>query len=118
MYEQTTKEFGKMNTCISKFGIRIGRRKYLNEYTPFGSLSLWIAGSLCVMCLHPPQQLSNYHLLVLLQIRDIYGMMGPSGVFLPLAMNPLGCLNRTSRGQEAVQSPLNDSCYKIVLGFP
>ncbi len=30
-----------MNTCISRFGIRIGDRKYLNEYTPFGSVSLW-----------------------------------------------------------------------------
>ncbi len=36
-----TKEFGIMNTCISRFGIRIGDRKYLNEYTPFGSVSLW-----------------------------------------------------------------------------
>ncbi len=27
IHEQTTKEFGKMNTCISRFG----RRKYLNE---------------------------------------------------------------------------------------
>ncbi len=30
-----------MNTCISRFGIRLGDRKYLNEYTPFGSVSLW-----------------------------------------------------------------------------
>ncbi len=29
-----------MNICITKFGIRIGDRKYLNEYTPFGSVSL------------------------------------------------------------------------------
>ncbi len=42
MYEQITKGFGIMNTCISRFGIRIGRRKYLNEYTPFGSVSLCI----------------------------------------------------------------------------
>ncbi len=55
-----------MNTCISRFGIRIGRRKYLNEYTPFGNVTLWIAGSLYVMSLHPPQQLRNYHLFVLL----------------------------------------------------
>ncbi len=41
MHEQTTKGFGKMNTCISNFGIHIGR-KYLNEYTPFGSVSLCI----------------------------------------------------------------------------
>ncbi len=40
-HEQTTKEFGKMNICITIFGIRIGDRKYLNEYTPFGSVSLW-----------------------------------------------------------------------------
>ena len=32
---------GIMNTCISRFGIRIGRRKYLNEYTPFISVKLW-----------------------------------------------------------------------------
>ena len=31
---------GIMNTCIRRFGIRIGDRKYLNEYTPFGSVSL------------------------------------------------------------------------------
>ncbi len=41
MHEQTTKGFYIMNTCISRFGIRIGDRKYLNEYTPFGSVSLW-----------------------------------------------------------------------------
>ncbi len=41
MHEQITKEFGIMNTCISRFGIRIGDRKYLNDYTPFGSVSLW-----------------------------------------------------------------------------
>ncbi len=27
--------------CITRFGIHIGDRKYLNEYTPFGSVSLW-----------------------------------------------------------------------------
>ncbi len=27
MHEQTTKEFGKMNICITRFGIRIGDRK-------------------------------------------------------------------------------------------
>ena len=32
MHEQTTKEFGKMNVCITRFGIRIRDRKYLNEY--------------------------------------------------------------------------------------
>ena len=31
-----------MNTCITRFGICIGDRKYLNEYTAFGSVSLWI----------------------------------------------------------------------------
>ncbi len=31
MHEQTTKGFGKMNICITRFGIRIGDRKYLNE---------------------------------------------------------------------------------------
>ncbi len=41
MHEQTTKGFGKMNICITRFGMRIGDRKYLNEYTPFGSVSLW-----------------------------------------------------------------------------
>ncbi len=35
-----TKGFGEMNTCISRFGIRIGSRKYLNENAPFGSVSL------------------------------------------------------------------------------
>ncbi len=40
MHEQITKGFGIMNTCISRFGIRIGDRKYPNEYTPFGSVSL------------------------------------------------------------------------------
>ena len=29
-----------MNICITRFGIHIGDRKYLNEYTPFGSVSL------------------------------------------------------------------------------
>ncbi len=42
MDEQTTKEFGKMNICITRFGIRNGDREYLNEYTPFGSVSLCI----------------------------------------------------------------------------
>ena len=41
MHEQITKGFGIMNICITRFGIRIGDRKYLNEYTPFGSVSLW-----------------------------------------------------------------------------
>ncbi len=41
VHEQTTKGFGKINICITRFGIRIGDRKYLNEYTPFGSVSLW-----------------------------------------------------------------------------
>ncbi len=41
MHEQKTKGVGKMNICMSRFGIRIGDRKYLNEYTPFGSVSLW-----------------------------------------------------------------------------
>ncbi len=40
MHVQITKGFGIMNTCIIRFGIRIGDRKYLNEYTPFGSVSL------------------------------------------------------------------------------
>ena len=30
-----------ISICITRFGIRIGDRKYLNEYTPFGSASLW-----------------------------------------------------------------------------
>ncbi len=42
MHEQITKGFGTMNTCISRFGIRIGDRKYPKEYTPFGSVSLWV----------------------------------------------------------------------------
>ncbi len=42
MHEQIRKGFGIMNTCISRFGIRIGDRKYLNEYTPFESVSLWV----------------------------------------------------------------------------
>ncbi len=41
MHEQTTKGVGKMNICMGRFGTRIGDRKYLNEYTPFGSVSLW-----------------------------------------------------------------------------
>ncbi len=40
MHEQTTKEFGKMNICMSILGVRIGWRKYLNECTPFGYVSL------------------------------------------------------------------------------
>ncbi len=32
--------------CITRLGIRIGDRKYLNEYTPFGSVSLCIT-ALC-----------------------------------------------------------------------
>ncbi len=36
-----TKGVGKMNICMGRFGIPIGDRKYLNEYTPFGSVSLW-----------------------------------------------------------------------------
>ena len=49
MHEQTTKGFGKINTCIRIFGIHIGRRKYLNEYTHFTSVSLWIprCGKIC-----------------------------------------------------------------------
>ncbi len=35
MHVQITKGFGIMNTCTSRFGICIGSRKYLNEYTPF-----------------------------------------------------------------------------------
>ena len=38
----STKEFDKMNICIPRFGIRIEDRKYFNEYTPFGSVSLCI----------------------------------------------------------------------------
>ncbi len=41
MHEQTTKGFGKMNIWITRFGIHIGHRKYLNEYKPFRSVSLW-----------------------------------------------------------------------------
>ena len=41
LHVQITKGFCIMNTCISRFGICIGDRKYLNEYTPFGSVSLW-----------------------------------------------------------------------------
>ncbi len=41
MHEQITEGIGIMNTCISRFGIRIGDRKYLNEYTPFINVSLW-----------------------------------------------------------------------------
>ncbi len=42
MHEQITREFGIMNICITRFGIRIGDRKYLDEYTLFGSVSLCI----------------------------------------------------------------------------
>ena len=40
-HEQITKGLGITNTCISRFGIHIGRTKYLNEYMPFASVSLW-----------------------------------------------------------------------------
>ena len=40
MHEQTTKGFRKMNISTSIFGVRIGWRKYLNECTPFGYVSL------------------------------------------------------------------------------
>ncbi len=40
MHEQITKGIGMMNTCINRFGIRIGSRKYLNEHTPLTSVSL------------------------------------------------------------------------------
>ncbi len=43
MHEQTTKGFDKMNIYISRFGVRIGWRKYLNKFTPFGYVSLWNA---------------------------------------------------------------------------
>ncbi len=43
MHEQITKEFGKMNICMSRFGVRIGWRKYLYECTPLGYVNLWIA---------------------------------------------------------------------------
>ncbi len=42
MHEHTTKGFGKMNICMNRFGVRIGWRKYLNECTPFGYVSLCI----------------------------------------------------------------------------
>ncbi len=48
MHEQTTKEFGKMNICMSIFGVRIGWRNYLNACTPFGYVSLWNARSHCL----------------------------------------------------------------------
>ncbi len=41
MHEQITKEFGKMNIRLSRFGVRIGWRKYLYECTPFGYVNLW-----------------------------------------------------------------------------
>ncbi len=34
------KRFSKMNIDITIFGVRIGDRKDLNEYTPFGSVSV------------------------------------------------------------------------------
>ena len=40
MHEQTTKGFGKMNICITRFSKNIGWRKFLNEYMPFRSVSL------------------------------------------------------------------------------
>ncbi len=46
MHEERIKEFGKMNICITRFGIRTGDRKYLNEYTPFGSVSLCFAATM------------------------------------------------------------------------
>ena len=40
-YMNTLEGFGIMNVCINRFGIRIGDRRYLNEYTPFTSVNLW-----------------------------------------------------------------------------
>ncbi len=40
MHEQITKEFGKMNICMNRFGVRIGWRKYLYECTPFEYVNL------------------------------------------------------------------------------
>ncbi len=40
MHEQITKEFGKMNICMSMFGVPIGWRKYLYECMPFGYVNL------------------------------------------------------------------------------
>ncbi len=40
MHEQITKEVGKMNICMSRFGVRIGWRKYMYECTPFGYVNL------------------------------------------------------------------------------
>ncbi len=37
-----------MNTYISRFGISIGKKKYLDEYTPFTSVSLWLGQLLFV----------------------------------------------------------------------
>ncbi len=48
MHEQI-KGFGIINTCISRFGIHIGWRKYLNEYTPFTSVSLWIVCDVTIL---------------------------------------------------------------------
>ena len=45
MHEQITKEFVKMNICMSRFGVRTGWRKYLYECTPFGYVNLWVENS-------------------------------------------------------------------------
>ncbi len=47
MHEQITKEFGKRNICVSRFGVRIGWRKYLYECTPFGYVNLCIGRERC-----------------------------------------------------------------------
>ncbi len=40
MHELTTKGFGKMNICMSRFGVLIGWRKYVYECTPFEYVNL------------------------------------------------------------------------------
>ena len=51
MHEQITKEFDKMNICMSRFGVRIGWGKYLYECTPFGYVNLWNLLYLCSLFL-------------------------------------------------------------------
>ncbi len=61
-----------MNICITRFGIHIGDRKYLNEYTAFGSVSLWLYSgqgqySTSVKIWYHPSLLINYntgHILI------------------------------------------------------
>ena len=56
-----TKGFDKMNICISRFGIRIGWRKYLIECTPFVYVSLWMCPGSVTYGQFPPDIWGHIH---------------------------------------------------------